>query len=343
MEPIDLRSDTVTRPSPAMRKAMAEAEVGDDVYGEDPTVNRLEALAAERFGFERAVYMPSGTMTNQVAMLLHLLRGQEVILSAGAHIYEYEPGALAVLAGASPRLIPAPFGVPDPAQVEAQIHLPGTHQAPTGLIALENTHNSAGGTAVPLEVQSQVQAVAAEFGLPTHLDGARIFNAALALGVDVAQVAAGFTTVSVCLSKGLGAPVGSVLLLPQGLEAEARRYRKMLGGGMRQAGILAAAGIIALQEGPRALAADHQRARELAEGLERLGLALEKGGTRTNMVFIRVADASQALAALAAAGVIASDSGPNRVRFVTHRDLDDRSIPTALSRIEQALKPQQSL
>lgn len=343
MEPIDLRSDTVTRPSPAMRKAMAEAEVGDDVYGEDPTVNRLESLAAERLGFERAVYMPSGTMSNQVAMMLHLLRGQEVILTAGAHIYEYEPGALAVLAGASPRLLPAPFGVPEVAQIKAQIHLPGTHQAPTGLIALENTHNSAGGTAVPLEVQSQVQGVAAEFGLPTHLDGARIFNAALALGVDAAQVAAGFTTVSVCLSKGLGAPVGSVLLLPKELEAEARRYRKMLGGGMRQAGILAAAGIIALQAGPEALVADHQRAAELAAGLERLGLELEKGGIRTNMVFIKVADASQALAALAAVGVIASDSGPNRVRFVTHRDLDDHSIPTALSRIEQALKPQQSL
>ena len=333
---LDFRSDTVTRPSQKMRQAMAAAEVGDDVYREDPTVNRLEGLAAEMLGFERAVYMPSGTMTNQVALLTHTKRGQEVIVTEKAHIYEYEPGAMANLAGLSPRFVPAPYGVPNPEDIRYAIH-DSPHQAPTGLIALENTHNTAGGTVVPLEVQQEVQRVAREAGLPVHLDGARIFNAAIALGVEGRDVAAGFDTVSVCLSKGLGAPVGSLLLVPAELEAEVRRYRKMLGGGMRQAGVLAAAGIIALQEGPQALARDHDMARELAEGLVKLGLDVDLKSVQTNMVFANVANAKQFAAKLAEVGVLINALGPARVRFVTHRDLPDEAAAEALPRIESAL------
>ncbi len=333
---LDFRSDTVTRPSPAMRRAMAEAEVGDDVYREDPTVNRLEALAAEMLGFERAVYMPSGTMTNQVAVLVHTRRGQEVILTEGAHVYEYEPGAMASLAGVSPRFVSAPYGAPDPQEVRRAIH-DSPHQAPTGLIALENTHNSAGGTVVPLKTQRAVQEVARAAGLPVHLDGARIFNAAVALGAGVHEVAAGFDTVSVCLSKGLGAPVGSLLLGPAGLEGEMRRYRKMLGGGMRQAGVLAAAGLIALTEGPKTLARDHARARELAAGLARLGLEVDLKSVQTNMVFARMEDAPGFAARLREAGVLINALGPGRVRFVTHRDLPAGAVDTALERVARVL------
>ncbi|WP_456412812.1 threonine aldolase family protein [Oceanithermus profundus] len=336
MRILDFRSDTVTRPSPAMRRAMAEAEVGDDVYREDPTVNRLEALAAEMLGFERAVYMPSGTMTNQVALLVHTRRGQEVILTEGAHVYEFEPGAMANLSGASPRFVPSPYGVPDPEEVRRAVHT-SPHQAPTGLIALENTHNTAGGTVVPLEVQRAVQAVAREAGLPVHLDGARLFNAAVALGVEGREVAAGFDTVSICLSKGLGAPVGSLLLGPAELEGEIRRYRKMLGGGMRQAGVLAAAGLIALTEGPKALARDHALARELAEGLVRLGLDVDLKSVQTNMVFARVEDAPGFAARLREAGVLINALGPERVRFVAHRDLPDEAAAEALARIAPLL------
>ncbi|RDI95234.1 low specificity L-threonine aldolase [Meiothermus sp. QL-1] len=337
MRVIDFRSDTVTQPTPAMRRAMAEAEVGDDVYGEDPTVNRLEALAAEMLGFESALFMPSGTMTNQVALMLHLRRGQEVIAPRGAHIYEYEPGSLAVLAGGTIRLVEAPYGVPDPEAVRAAIHT-SVHQAPTGLIALENTHNTAGGTVVPLEAQRAIQQVAQAAHLPIHLDGARLFNAAVALGVEAAELARGFTTVSICLSKGLGAPVGSLLLMPRALRAEAWRYRKLLGGGMRQAGVLAAAGLIALTEGPKHLARDHQMARALAEGLLRLHLGVDLRAVQTNMVYVEVPQAPSLAERLRALGVLVNAMGPRRLRFVTHRDLEDQDIPQALKRIEQALQ-----
>lgn len=337
MQIIDLRSDTVTRPTPAMRKAMAEAEVGDDVYGEDPTVNRLEALAAEMLGLEAALFMPSGTMTNQVALMLHLKRGQEVIAPKGAHIYEYEPGSLAVLSGGTIRIVEAPYGVPDPEAVRAAIHT-SVHQAPTGLIALENTHNTAGGTVVPLAVQRAIQQVAHQAGLPTHLDGARFFNAVVALQTTPAELARGFRTVSICLSKGLGAPVGSLLLMPRDYRAEAWRYRKLLGGGMRQAGVLAAAGLIALTEGPRHLTKDHQMARALAEGMLRLHLEVDMQAVQTNMVYARVPQASAFAARLRELGVLINPMAANWVRFVTHRDLRDEDIPRALERIEQALQ-----
>ncbi len=331
---IDLRSDTVTRPTPAMRRAMAEAQVGDDVYGEDPAVIRLQDLAAELLGFERALFFPSGTMANQVALLLHLPRGSEVLAPEGAHLYEYELGAPALLAGALVRAVPAPGGVPDLEALKRAIRR-GPFQAPTGLIALENTHNLAGGRVVPLEVQKAVQALAQAHGLPTHLDGARLFNAATFLGVEAKEVARGFTTLMVSLSKGLGAPVGSLLLLPKDLEAEARRYRKLLGGGLRQAGVLAAAGILALTEGPKHLKRDHALARALAEGLARLGLKVEP--VETNMVYLEVPDPQGFLERLKAQGVLAGAVG-GRVRFVTHRDLRGEDIPQALEAVDRALQ-----
>jgi threonine aldolase len=324
----------VTRPTPAMRRAMAEAQVGDDVYGEDPTVNRLQDLAAELLGFERALFFPSGTMANQVALLLHLPRGSEVLAPEGAHLYEYELGAPALLAGALVRAVPAPGGVPDLEALKRAIRR-GPFQAPTGLIALENTHNLAGGRVVPLEVQKAVQALAQAHGLPTHLDGARLFNAATFLGVEAKEVARGFTTLMVSLSKGLGAPVGSLLLLPKDLEAEARRYRKLLGGGLRQSGVLAAAGILALTEGPKHLKRDHALARALAEGLARLGLKVEP--VETNMVYLEVPDPQGFLERLKAQGVLAGAVG-GRVRFVTHRDLRDENIPQALEAVARALQ-----
>jgi threonine aldolase len=334
---IDLRSDTVTKPTPAMREAMARAEVGDDVYSEDPTVNRLEALAAEMLGLEAGLFMPSGSMTNQVALMLHLKRGQEVIAPRGAHIYEYEPGSLAVLSGGTIRIVDAPYGVPDPEAVRAAIHT-SIHQAPTGLISLENTHNYAGGTVVPLEAQRAIQQVAQEAQLPIHLDGARFFNAVTALRTTPIELARGFRTVSICLSKGLGAPVGSILLMPQGYRAEAWRYRKLLGGGMRQAGVLAAAGIIALTEGPRQLERDHQMARALAEGMLRLHLGVDMQAVQTNMVYAQIPQAPDFALRLRELGVLINPMPANRVRLVTHRDLRDEDIPLALDRIEQALQ-----
>jgi threonine aldolase len=313
---------------------MAEAEVGDDVFGEDPTVNRLQDLAAELLGFEAALFFPSGTMANQVALLLHLPRGSEVLAPEGAHLYEYELGAPALLAGALVRAVPAPGGVPDLEALRKALRR-GPFQAPTGLIALENTHNLAGGRVVPLEAQRAVQALAQAHGLPTHLDGARLFNAATFLGVEAKEVARGFTTLMVSLSKGLGAPVGSLLLLPKALEPEARRYRKLLGGALRQAGVLAAAGILALTEGPQHLRRDHALARALAEGLAQLGLKVEP--VETNMVYLELEDPQGFLERLKAQGVLAGAVG-GRVRLVTHRDLKDEDIPQALEAIERALQ-----
>lgn len=337
MHIVDLRSDTVTKPTPAMRKAMAEADVGDDVYSEDPSVHRLESLAAEMLGFDTGLYMPSGSMTNQIALALHIKRGQEVIATEGAHIYEYEPGSLAVLSGGTIRIVKAPYGAPDPADVKAAVHH-SIHQAPTGLIALENTHNSAGGTVVPIEVQRAVQKVAEEENLPIHLDGARFFNAVEALKTTPLELAKGFRTVSICLSKGLGAPVGSVLLMPKEYRAEAWRYRKLVGGGMRQAGVLAAAGILALQEGPKHLARDHQMAQALAKGLLKLNIELDLKAVQTNMVYAYISSAPNFAERLKTFGVLINALGPSRVRFVTHRDLADDAIDLTLQRIEQSLQ-----
>lgn len=338
---VDLRSDTVTTPTEAMRRAMAAAEVGDDVYGEDPTINRLQERLVELTGLQAALFVPSGSMSNQIALAVHCRRGSEVILPEGAHIYEFEPGAMAQIAGVVPRLVRAPGGVPSAAAVNAAIRR-SPHQAPTGLITLENTHNMAGGAVVPLERQREVQAVARENGLPIHLDGARAFNAAAALGVSIGAVCAGFDSVSICLSKGLGAPVGSVLLGSAEFIQEAHRYRKLLGGGMRQAGVLAAAALVALETGPQLLVEDHARARRLAEGLTGLpGLSLDLATVQTNMVYLRVegpggVPAAAALAeACAARGVRFNALGPDQVRLVTHHQVSDAQLERALEVIAE--------
>lgn len=246
-------------------------------------------------------------------------------------------GSLAVLSGGTIRIVEAPYGVPDPEAVRAAVHT-SVHQAPTGLISLENTHNYAGGTVVPLEAQRAIQQVALEAQLPIHLDGARFFNAVTALRTTPTELAQGFRTVSICLSKGLGAPVGSILLMPRVYRAEAWRYRKLLGGGMRQAGVLAAAGILALTEGPGQLERDHQMARALAEGMLRLHLGVDMKAVQTNMVYAQIPQAPDFALRLRELGVLINPMAANRVRFVTHRDLRDEDIPLALTRIEQALQ-----
>ena len=318
-----------------MRRAMAEAEVGDDVYGEDPTVNRLEATLAELLGFEAALFFPSGTMANQTALLLHAPRASEVLAPEGAHVFEFELAAPAMLSGVLVRPLPAPSGRPDPGAVAAAVHT-SVHQAPTALLWLENTHNLAGGTVLDRNLTDRLLSVAREKELKAHLDGARIWNAAVALKTPPAALAAGFDSVMVSLSKGLGAPVGSVLLLPRALLPEARRYRKVMGGGMRQAGVLAAAALVALLDWEETLARDHALAQALAEGFAKLGLAVDPP-PETNMVYLRVEDAPGFCRRLEAVGVRALPLGEDRVRFVTHRDLPEDAARLALARIEQVL------
>lgn len=327
---VDLRSDTVTTPTDEMRAAMAAAAVGDDVYGEDPTVNRLQETAAEMTGFEGALLVPSGTMSNQIALAVHTRRGSEVIVPEGAHVYEYELGSMAVISGCLPRLVHAVRGAPTAEDVRAAIGR-SVHQAPTGLISLENTHNLAGGAVLPPAAVKAIQAVAHEEGLPIHLDGARAFNAATALGVSIAEVVRGFDSASICLSKGLGAPVGSLLLGSRAFLAEAHRFRKLLGGGMRQAGVLAAAGLVALTRMPARLADDHARARRLAEGLAGVaGLTLDPTGVETNMVYIGVADADVLAERCAVRGVGVGTMGPRTVRLVTHHQVSDEGLGLAI-------------
>ncbi|WP_291426542.1 low specificity L-threonine aldolase [Deinococcus sp.] len=326
----DLRSDTVTVPTAAMREAMAQAPVGDDVYGEDPTVNALQAEVARLTGHEAALFMPSGSMSNQVALALHAGRGEEVVCAEGSHIYEWELGMMAAFSGLVPRFVPAPLGVPDPEQVRLAVRR-SVYQSPTGLISLENTHNKAGGTVLPLEVIGQIRAVADAEGLPLHLDGARVFNAAVALGTPVSEITRHFTTVSLCLSKGLGAPVGSVLAGSRKHVATAHRYRKMMGGGMRQAGILAAAGLIALRDGPGWLPEDHRRARQLAQALAGAGYAVNLAAVQTNIVYAQLPGAQQRVDRWAQQGVLCSALGPDSVRFVLHHQVTDQGLEQAIA------------
>lgn len=318
-----------------MLRAMAEARTGDDVYAEDPTVNQLQQLLAGQTGFEAALFMPSGTMTNQVALAVHAQRGTEVILPEGGHVYEYEPGSMAVISGLLPRIVAAPGGVPSVADVRAAVHH-SIHQAPSGVIVLENTHNAAGGTVVPLERCHEIREVAREEGLPFHLDGARAFNAAAALGVSIREVCAAFDSASICLSKGLAAPVGSLLLGSREFIGQAHRYRKMLGGGMRQAGILAAAGIVALTEMTGRLTEDHTRAAALARGLAELeGVSVDLKSVQTNMIYLRVDDAQRVSAQLAERGVLSNAMGANNLRLVTHYHVTDEDIGFVLEQFRQ--------
>lgn len=326
----DLRSDTVTTPTPEMRAAMASAAVGDDVYGEDPTVNELQAEVARLTGHEAGLFMPSGSMTNQVAIAVHTRRGEEVVCAEGSHIYEWELGMMAAFSGVVPRFVPAPLGVPAPEDVRLAVRH-SIHQSPTGLISLENTHNKAGGTIIPTEVIKEIRAVADAEGLPLHLDGARVFNAAAALDVPLSEITRHFHTVSVCLSKGLGAPVGSVLVGSAEAMKQAHRYRKMLGGGMRQAGILAAAALVALRGGPARLKEDHRRTRELAEALVGAGFDVNLAAVQTNIIYATLPDAATQVARWAERGVLASALGPDSVRFVLHHQTGDEALDRAIA------------
>jgi threonine aldolase len=331
---IDLRSDTVTKPTDAMREAMASAEVGDDVYGEDPTVNRLEARAAEIFGREAAIFVPTGTMGNQIAIKLHTQPGQEVICEARAHIVDWEMGAVSAFSGCQLRGVAGDRGVLNWDHIRTGFPPKIYYRAQTGLISLENSHNMAGGTVTPVEIYEEIWSGARDAGIPVHLDGARVFNAAEALKTPVAELTSGFSSVMFCLSKGLCAPVGSMLVGSRRFIERARAVRKMLGGGMRQAGILAAAGLIALEEMPKRLGEDHANAQLLAERLAAIDrVEIDLTTVETNIVIFKVrgvADVAPALANLKKRGVKAGTAAADQIRFVTHRDVDRAACEEAV-------------
>jgi threonine aldolase len=332
----DFRSDTLTLPTPAMRAAMAGADVGDDVFGEDPTVRRLEQEAAAALGLEAALFVPSGTMANQVAVHVHCRPGDELIAEERSHVVLYEGGGAARLSGCQVRTLRAESGFPGPDDVAAAVRRDDVHFPRSRLLVLENTHNMAGGRVLrPAQLQVLVQ-TARRHRLLVHVDGARLANAAVAAGCRMAELCAGVDSVSLCLSKGLGAPVGSVLGGSTAFVAEARRARKAFGGGMRQAGVLAAAGLLALRDGPALLAADHARAQRLAAALARLPqFSLDPREIETNIVIatLRGAEPQDLLAALERAGVRALAVGPGRVRFVLHRDLGDEHLQRCLDAV----------
>lgn len=339
---IDLRSDTVTRPTPEMRRAMAEAEVGDDVYGEDPTVNRLEERAAEITGKEAALFVPSGTMGNTIAIKCLTRHGQEVICDSRGHLLNYELSMTAWFAGCLIRPVDTPDGILTWERIAPAIRPLGPHAADTGCIELENTHNMAGGTVYPPEVLRDVCARAHALGLRVHLDGARIFNAAVACGTGVRELCEPADTVMFCLSKALGAPVGSILAGPRDLIAQARLYRKRLGGGMRQAGVLAAAGLVALEQTPPKLAEDHANARLLAEGLANLrGVRVEPAVPATNIVIFDIAatglPAAELSRRLKQRGVLINPISPAALRAVTHYDVSRADCMRALDAIAASL------
>src|ERR1022692_3705525 len=332
---IDLRSDTVTKPSAEMRRAMAEAEVGDDVYLEDPTVNRLQERAAEIFGREAALFLPSGSMGNLIAIKIHTHHGNEVICEERGHIYNYEMAAMSFVGGVLPRSIPTENGILNWEQVKAAIRPKIYYRAQTALISLENSHNLAGGTVYPKEVADEICDGAHEMGIPVHLDGARVFNAATYLKRPVREITAKFDSVQFCVSKGLGAPVGSLLVGTRDFIEHARIYRKVLGGGMRQVGVLAAAGLIALEKGPLRLEEDHRNARYLAEGLSRVpGVRLDPSKVQTNIVVFDVSGtgltADEISKRLAAEGVLAGAFSAEIMRMCTHLDVDRSMIDKAL-------------
>ena len=345
MEFIDLRSDTVTKPTPAMRQAMAQAEVGDDVYGEDPTVNSLQEMAAKMLGKEAGLFVASGTMGNLTSILAHCGRGDEVILGDKAHTVIFEAGGISVLGGVHSRQIPnLPDGTLALDAIEAAIRPDDAHQPVTRLVALENTHNRCGGSAISVAYTRSVGELAHQRGFSLHMDGARIFNAAAALGVPAKELVATTDSVTFCLSKGLCAPVGSVICGTKEFIARAHRIRKQLGGGMRQAGVLAAAGIVALETMVERLAEDHARARRLAEGLGGIpGLILDPGTPQTNMIFMSLAPATAPLTAAQVAqrlterGVRVGVAGSNRFRLVTHYWIDDRAVDQAIAAFAQVL------
>jgi threonine aldolase len=342
---IDLRSDTVTKPTPAMRRAMAEAEVGDDVYGEDPTVNRLQDRAAEIFDKEAAIFVPTGSMGNQIAVKLHTEPGDEVVIEERGHILNWELGAPAVVSGVTFRTVRAASatGMLTWEEIEPALHIDTPYYScPTGLICLENTHNFGGGSVMSSAETAVICDNAHGHGIPVHIDGARIFNAATALGESVAQLSAKADSVQFCLSKGLGAPIGSVLVGRRDFIDAARSWRKRLGGGMRQVGVIAAAGLVALEESPKRLHVDHANAMRLAIGIAEIeGLSIEPAGVRTNIVIFSVESGSLSAKAvcerLIEHGIIASPFGKS-IRMVTHCDVDADDIDTTLARLATIMK-----
>ena len=336
---VDLRSDTVTRPTPSMRRAMAEAEVGDDVYGEDPTVNRLQEEAAALVGKEAAIFLPSGSMGNQVAVKIHTRPGEEVICEASSHIYNFEGAGLSSISNALARPVKGERGILDPDAVRAAVQPKIYYMARSSLLCLENTGNLAGGTTIPVRWCEELCRVARENGLATHLDGARIFNAAVAMGTDAACVAAPFDSVMFCISKGLCAPVGSLLAGSKDFIDEARRVRKVLGGGMRQAGVIAAAGIVAFREIIPLLAEDHRRAKALAATLgESHIFNLDPLSVETNIIVaeVRPPRTPQDIAGrLRGMGVLCSPATRTSIRFVTHHDITDEGISLAIGAVKK--------
>jgi threonine aldolase len=331
---IDLRSDTVTKPSEAMRQAMARAEVGDDVYGEDPTVNRLQEMAAALVGKACALFVPSGTMANQLALRALARPGQEVIVESRSHMVRYEQGAGAALAGVQFHWVSGERGIMTPEQVEAAIRPKDPHTIQTALICIENTHNSGGGTIYPLGTIERIGAIARERGLFMHLDGARLFNAVVATGISAATYAKPFTTVAFCLSKGLGAPAGSILATDdRDLWEQLRRFRRMYGGSMRQAGVLAAAGIYALEHNIVRLKEDHEHAKRLAYLLAQIpSVSVDPQAVETNIVFFDVAShrpPADLVAALKAEGLLINAVGKTTYRAVTHLDVSAEDIERA--------------
>ena len=339
--PADFRSDTLTRPTPAMRQAMAEAVVGDDVWGEDPTVRDLQEEVAHLFGRDAALFVPSGSQGNQIAAHLHTSPGQEVALGDASHCYDWEMAGLAALSGLQARPLPSARGRLDVDAARETLRPAGGFKPACGLLIVENTHNFHGGAVVPLEHLAELRAVATERGARVHLDGARLWNAAEASGTPLSAYGALADTIMVCLSKGLGAPVGSVLVGDAALIAEAREVRKLLGGGMRQVGVLAAPGLVALGEGRRRLADDHVRARRLADGLVATpGVTLPHGPVETNIVIVQIEghDAAAIAARMAHAGVLAVPAGPRAIRFVTYNGVDDDDVERALEAFGDAVR-----
>ncbi|MGD8521465.1 MAG: low-specificity L-threonine aldolase [Desulfobacterales bacterium] len=344
MRNVELRSDTMTKPTPSMRRAMAEAEVGDDVFGEDPTVNRLEKIAAERMGKEAAVFVTSGTMGNLVSQLAHCGRGDEIILGSRSHTFFYEQGGSAAVGSIHPRTVPnQPDGKLALEDIEDAIRGDNVHFPQTRLIVLENTHNQCSGYPLDAGYMKAVGEIARRHGLKIHVDGARIFNAAVALNIEASDLTVEADSVSFCLSKGLAAPIGSVVCGTQDFINQARRARKLIGGGMRQAGIMAAAGIVALNEMVERLADDHANAKKLAEGLANIpGISVDPEHIKTNIVFIEITcsdmTAEELVNLLNEKGVRISASGPQRLRAVTHYHISSDDIDYTLSAFAKILK-----
>jgi threonine aldolase len=340
---IDLRSDTVTKPTDEMREAMARAEVGDDVYGDDPTALRLQQRAAEMFGKEAALFVPSGTMGNQIAVRLHTQPGQEVIIEERSHMFNLEMAGMAVISGALAHPIQCPDGIMDWNSIEAAIRPSSSHFAQTGLIAIENTQNLAGGSVMSFESMQEITDRAHRKGLPVHLDGARIFNAAIVLKRDVAEIASLFDSVMFCLSKGLGAPVGSMLAGSRDFIERAVPVRRMLGGGMRQVGVLAAAGLVALEKMTARLHEDHANAQLLARGLAEIhGIKIDPERVQTNIIVFDVGESGQTPSVLVTElkrlGVLANAINSREVRMVTHKDVSRGDCEEALGVIRQSME-----